>query len=391
MSQETKRVLQIIHNLRRAGAQEVVRTLSEYLREEDCQVVVASLLDGPIRHDLEALGINVAVLGHSRRYRFTQLPHSLLEIWQMRQWLAELVTEHQIEVAQTHLLDALDFLVLSLRLDTPLKQVYWTIHNVNFLPNVADDSEQKLKDRLYLGLYRRMTRLATGVIGVSSEVSQAFKTQVGGVDENVFTIANGVDMRRFQVQVDGAALRVELGLPADSRLLLTVGRLTKQKGQWHLIDAAVRVVNAYPSAHILIVGTGELDEPLKALARSAGLAENIHFLGQRSDIPRLLAACEIFVLPSLWEGLSIALLEAMAAGKPIVTTAVSGSNEVLQHGQTGHLIPPGDSSALAEALRHTLADPEAARRMGLAAQAYVEANYSARKQAHAHAELYRTT
>jgi glycosyltransferase involved in cell wall biosynthesis len=156
-----------------------------------------------------------------------------------------------------------------------------------------------------------------------------------------------------------------------------------------LIDAATPVVSSYPDTHFLFIGDGGLRDELQRQAQQAGLSENIHFLGIRDDVPDLLAAVDLFVLPSLWEGLSVALLEAMAAGKPIVATAVSGTTQAMIPGETGLVVPPRDSRALADAIIQLLSNPAQAQMMGRAAKQHVTVNFSAQKQADEHLALYR--
>ena len=118
------------------------------------------------------------------------------------------------------------------------------------------------------------------------------------------------------------------------------------------------------------------------------VSEHVHFLGVRSDVPDILAVADLFVLASLWEGLSIALLEAMASGKPIVATAVSGTTQVMTHGETGLIIPPGDARALADAISQLLSDPLLGQTMAQAARKHVEIYFSAQKQADEYLALY---
>ena len=135
---------------------------------------------------------------------------------------------------------------------------------------------------------------------------------------------------------------------------------------------------------------GHLREPLQSQVESLGLGDNVHFLGSRDDVPTLLAGSDFFVLPSLWEGLPMALLEAMAAGLPIVATEVSGTVQVMTSGETGLLVPPRDVPRLAQAIAKLLAEPARARAMGTAAQQRVEKRFSASKQAREHVLLYRS-
>jgi glycosyltransferase involved in cell wall biosynthesis len=196
-------------------------------------------------------------------------------------------------------------------------------------------------------------------------------------------------VERYRRPVDRAQILGRLGLDPQARLLTTVGTLKTQKGHHHLIEAAPRVARRHPTAHFVFVGDGELRAELEAQARDRGVSDKIHFLGNRRDVVELLAATDVFVLPSLWEGLAMALLEAMAAAKPIVATAVSGTSQVMIHDETGLLVPPADAVALAQAIDEMLSDPDRAQSMGQAARRHVEANWSVEKQAAEYRALYR--
>ena len=171
-------------------------------------------------------------------------------------------------------------------------------------------------------------------------------------------------------------MRRELGLPEGSMVIGLVGRLDHWgKGHKELFEAMASLKEHYP-LHALIVGGGRRIDEVKALAASLGLADVVHFLGPRPDVPDLLHAMDIFVLPSYSEGLSLALLEAMAAGLPVIATAVGGTPEVVTDGGNGLLIPPRDAAALAAALERLLGDPDFARRLGANARDHVREHYS---------------
>jgi glycosyltransferase involved in cell wall biosynthesis len=380
-------VMQVILNLDLAGAQEVVRTLVEYLQADDgCTVTVCAFRDGPMRSEIEKLGVKVEILRRPR-YKVVFLPMFLAEMLRIRRELAWLVKAHSIDVIQTHLLEVLDFLILTLRYDTNLRVVLWTVHSVNFLPT-KKHWLLKPKRFVYRLLYRLMADEVGGFIAVSDEARESIVKQIGPIRNRVITIPNGVDVKRYERPGDKAALCHQLGLEANSRLVATVGRLTVPKGHCYLIDAATTILSAHPDTHFLFIGDGELKDELQSQVQKVGLSRHVHFLGNRDDVPDLLAAVDLFVLPSLWEGLSIALLEAMAAAKPIVATAVSGTTQVMISGETGLVAPPRDSRALADAIIQLLSDPAQAWAMGQAAKHHVTVNFGAQKQANEHLALY---
>jgi glycosyltransferase involved in cell wall biosynthesis len=381
-------VMHVILNLERAGAQAVVHTLAEYQRAQGCKVIVCALRDGPLRPEIERTGIQVEILPALHRAR-RLWPKTLLKMRQVRDELVTLVNRYKVDVLQTHLLEGLDFVIPTLRWNTDLRGALWTVHNVDFLSVSSRPWLTTVKRLLHRWWYRLTVSQVNGFVAVSDQVREAIIEEIGPIYSNVFTIPNGVDIRRFEVPGDRAALCNDLGLSPDAYLFVTVGRLTEQKGHRYLIEAARDVVVAHPCAHFLFIGDGELRVALANQAAEADIASHVHFLGVQSDVPSLLAAVDAFVLPSLWEGLSVALLEAMAAGKPIIATAVSGTIDVLQDGTTGRVIPPGDSRALTTAMTQFLDDSDAARKLGHAAKSYVAAHYSAQVQAERYLALYR--
>ena len=176
--------------------------------------------------------------------------------------------------------------------------------------------------------------------------------------DRVRLIWNGAPLDEFApVASDVArAARRSLGIPEDALVAGTIGRLSEQKGHRYLIEAAPALLAARPRAHLLIVGDGDRMEALKAQAAALGVTSRITFAGHRDDVRALLGAIDVFCISSTYEGTPLALFEAMAAGKAIVSTAVDGCREVLEDGVTGLLVPPQDPPALAAAIGRVLDD-----------------------------------
>ena len=226
----------------------------------------------------------------------------------------------------------------------------------------AMPSYQALADRVLSG----WTDAAIAVSGSTREflVAERFVPR-----ERVRLIWNGAPLDEFApVAPERArATRASLGLPQDALVFGTIGRLSAQKGHAFLLESAVQVLARHAAARLLIVGDGDLMAPLRDKAQALGIAERTVFAGHRSDVPELLGALDVFCISSLYEGTPLALFEAMAAGKAIVSTAVDGCREVLTEGETGLLVPPSDARALAGALDRVLGD--APLRAALAARA----------------------
>jgi glycosyltransferase involved in cell wall biosynthesis len=189
----------------------------------------------------------------------------------------------------------------------------------------------------------------------------------GAKPERVDVVHNGRNLDAF-VEAEPAPLREEFSIPADAPLVGMVSRLVPKKGQVDLVDAWPRIQESHPDAHLVFVGDGPEREALGERAASLGVGDRIHFAGNRDDVPRVLAALDVFVFTSYSEGLSGALLEAMAAGTPIVSTGIVENRELVTDGETATLVPTHAPSAVARAVVDLLDDPERAAALGRAAQ-----------------------
>jgi glycosyltransferase involved in cell wall biosynthesis len=185
--------------------------------------------------------------------------------------------------------------------------------------------------------------------------------------ERAGVIRSGVDLAAFRAHGDGAALRRELGIPAGAPLVVQVACFKSQKAPERFVELAARLATVYPAAHYLLVGDGDLRPRLEAARSRAGLTGRLHLPGWRRDVPEVLASAEVVTLTSRFEGLPRVLVEARAAGVPVVAMAVDGVVEVVQHGVNGYLVAPGDVAGLAARVGEILGDT--ALRASLAANA----------------------
>ncbi|WP_337173671.1 glycosyltransferase [Paludisphaera sp.] len=218
--------------------------------------------------------------------------------------------------------------------------------------------------RWHLTLDRLTGRMACGSVCVSGGVTR-FSVEQGGLDPDRLTvIPNGVELSRFDVPpVD----RATLGVPGDAFLALAVGRLDVQKGLPDLLAAVGLAAGDAPGLRLAVVGDGPLRGWLEAeIAARPGLSGRVRLLGRRDDVPALMRGADLLVHAAHWEGMPNVVLEAMAAGLPVVATAVEGVDELVAPGETGWIVPPRDPEALAGAIRRAAADREASRRLGAA-------------------------
>ena len=210
-----------------------------------------------------------------------------------------------------------------------------------------------------------------------SEAQRATYERLGVAPELFTTVPNGIRMRGSGP--GRKAARAELGLRDDQRVVLTVGRLVVMKGQRYLIDAVPELAARFPDLAVVVVGAGALEEPLRKQAAALGVEQHVRLVGHRSDARQLLDAADVFVLPSLHEGMPLAVMEAMDAALPVVATTCIGTSEVVTDGVTGTLVPPKRPAALAAALGELLDDPGLRARYGSAGrQRFLEHFTSAR-------------
>ena len=212
----------------------------------------------------------------------------------------------------------------------------------------------------------RVLASRTAKIIANAEAVKRFYVESEKIPARKFVVVpNGLDMEPF-LEARPWPLREELGLPPDAHVIGCVARLEEQKGIEYLLRAARVVTAEWPRAVFVVAGGGPKEAELRAMALDAGLGERFRFLGYRDNVPSLMAAFDVFVLPSLWEGLPNVVLEAMAAGCPVVATDVGGAGELIAHRESGWLVPARDPQAIADAVLGLLRDPGLAGRLSAA-------------------------
>ena len=237
--------------------------------------------------------------------------------------------------------------------------------------------------------YRVVSRIST-MVAVSEDLKRFIARNVGVPEERIKVIYNGQEMLPSIAADEKRRLRTELGIAPADQILGLVGSLYPVKGHHHLLAAVPQVLRVYPQATFLIVGKGDLEDSLREEVTRRGLEKAVRFLGYREDVPKLLSIMDIFVLPSLSEGLSLALLEAMAAGKPVVATNVGGNPELVRDGVTGFSVPPQDPDALAGGILSLLGDEGRRKIFGENGRKRVQQHFSLQAMADNYQKLYET-
>lgn len=237
--------------------------------------------------------------------------------------------------------------------------------------------------------YRLANALSDRVTVNSNAVRQDTIFRDGIAPEKLVLIRNGLDISRFSEQEGGRdAVRGNLRLGGNEFGVIAVGNLIPYKGHADLINALPKVFEKRSNVRLFLVGEDRgIQADLEQLASSLGVSDRVHFLGQRNDVPSLFMAMDLYVMPSHEEGSSNALLEAMAAGLPIIATDVGGNREALDDGQAGMLVPPHDPDALSLAIRKLLDDDVLRSQVAAKAKACAQA-YSIPEMVEAHIRLY---
>jgi glycosyltransferase involved in cell wall biosynthesis len=233
-----------------------------------------------------------------------------------------------------------------------------------------------VKSWLFLQIERVLSAITDRLIALTEAERQDHLDRAVGRADRFAVVPSGIDRERFgRARAQGKQQPDLFGCPPEALVVGSVGWLTDIKGHEYLVEAVAKLKQGFPSLHLVIVGSGDRHDALVQQAESAGLRDAVHLLGHRDDIEACLAGMDLFVLPSLNEGMGRALIEAMAAGLPVIASRVGGIPAVIDHEQTGLLVPPGDADALAGALRRLLERPEWATQLGMAASRSVDSRY----------------
>ena len=262
-----------------------------------------------------------------------------------------------------------------------------TVHGWGHHPTSAW-GQHPLVRRFYILLEQIIQRITDKLIVVSPRNTEKGLADGIATPDKYITIRSGIELDRFrQPARPREAVRAELGIPLDSAVVGTVTRLSFQKAPLDFVAAVAQVAAQRPDVHFVIVGDGPLRADVEARVAALELTERIHLTGLRRDVPDLMHSFDVFALSSLWEGLPRVLPQAMAAGLPIVATAVDGNAEAVTDGVNGRLVPPGDPTLLAQAVIEMLRDPEMMAQMGAAGRERA-GEFGAQKMVNDIAELY---
>lgn len=351
------RVLQIITRLIVGGAQETVMLIADKLDKDRYQVEVIcgpqTGSEGSLIEEIRRRGIPLTILPDLvREIAFVKDCRAFWKLYKMMKTGA-------FDIVHTNSSKA----GILGRWAAWLAKVPIVVHTVHGWGH--HEHQRAIVRRLFIWLERISAAVTDRLVVVSPRnIEKGLADRIAS-REKYITIRSGIELDEFMhPSMERPAMRARLGISPDAPVVGTVTRLSPQKAPADFVTAAIAVAEAIPSAHFVIVGDGPLRGQLEAMIAQAGLQHRFHLTGLRRDVPELLTAFDVFALPSLWEGLPRVLPQAMAAGLPIVATAVDGNVEAVNDGENGLLVPPGDSERLSHAIRALLSDQQTAAEMG---------------------------
>ncbi len=340
------RILHLINDLSAGGAQSgLYYLLKNSLTIPDYSVDVCVIHEqGEFGRTLQEVGIRIHRLGIQNRYS----PIIAFRLYR-------LIKRGDYQVIHVHLFPGLYWGAC----------IAWVFPNIRWIYTEHSVWNKRRGLSWARGLESWAYRQYDQVIAISESAGQSLLSWQPGLKEKLSIIPNGIDLSLFDITEERVRQkRIELGVEGETKVILYAGRLVKEKGADILLEAAGLM--DIPNWRLLIAGNGSEKINLVSLCSALNMDEKVHFLGTRSDIPELMAASDLVVLPSRWEGLPLTLLEAMAAGKPVVACQVGGVPEVIKDGVEGYLVPPENPEAMKVAIEKILKDPGRANILGQA-------------------------
>jgi glycosyltransferase involved in cell wall biosynthesis len=354
----------------RAGVEEHILTLLRGLDRQRfrpyliCPPALIELMQADIPADVEILPLNLVK------------PTQFGAAWR----LASFLRAERIDVLHSHMFRSSLF----------ASPVGWFCHVPLIVETVHGREDWRrgwLKSRFVVD--RAAGRFVDAYISVSTGCAEYLVNRKGLPAGKIHVIPNGCDLDRFTGwSGKPPAMKDALGFRDGQPVLVVVGRLEPQKGHAVLLEALVKIRDEFADVHLVCVGEGSLTDSLKAQTSRLGLTGQVHFAGYQRNTEDWLAMADIAVLPSFYEGMPLAAIEALAAGRAIVATAVDGTSEVVVDGKTGLTVPPGDAGALAEAICRLLRNPDQRRTFGAAGRQWVLEKFSEKMQLRRTQELY---
>lgn len=336
---EKLRIVEMIDSPSLGGGQTALLLLAKNMDRRQFEVMVGSAGEGPLMEEARRSGLPCLSLSLGKAFRFRTVKE-----------ISALLEQSRIDILHTHG-GVAGFYGRWAARRSKIPVIVHTLHGIHYL-----HYQNPLLRILYVWLERRFSRFTDKLICVSQSDIQKAKKYRLAPEDRLFFISNGIRLFPGMNEIEREKMRRAWGWGISQPIIGTIARLHRQKGISVLLEASVRVLRVFPEAKFVVVGEGPLGQKLKKKAHQLGVADKFLFLGAREDAADLLSMFDIFVLPSLWEGLPFVLIEAAAHRMPIVATAVDGVPEIVENGKTGILVPPKNPQMMGEAVIRLLSD-----------------------------------
>jgi sugar transferase (PEP-CTERM/EpsH1 system associated) len=356
--------MHVVLNLRCGGLEKLTIDLASRLNDIGCNSIICCLESGGELAET-AKNKGVKIISCDKRHGI-----DVSAIWK----LYRILKKNRIEAVHTHNMAPLIYGTISARLA-----------GIPVVINTRHGPDDKAKNR---SVYRLIWSMNDSIIAVSEDVKRQLlsNNQIG--DDRIKVIHNGIDLDKCIKNTDIKAKRRSLGINNESLVIGATSRLCEKKDQMTLLNAFSLVEKKVNNAILVFVGDGPLRVSLEQHSIRLGMRNKVLFLGFMEDVETIVQVFDVFALSSLAEGVSLCILEAMAAGKPVVATKIGGNPEVVVDGETGILVPPKDASVMADAIIKLLNDAELRERMGAAGRRRVEEKFSLDRMVREYESIY---
>ncbi|MFC1595696.1 glycosyltransferase family 4 protein [Candidatus Margulisiibacteriota bacterium] len=365
MNKETLTIVQLLSSSL-GGAAEHVYNLVTSTEDTSINYKLVSPDDGGhIIEDFQAKGFPVEIINVAQGF-------SLKTLW----GLVKFIRGSQAQIVHCHGFRAGLFGRVAARLASPKIKTILTVHGFHYM-----HYQNRLKRIVFLLLERILTRITDFVIAVSdTDLNNLLRLKCAKINKSI-RIFNGIDVPKIcSLKIDKTLKKQELGVSSDAKYVIgTVARLRPEKGVGYFLKAIPEIIRLCPHCFFLIVGDGEQRTEFKILVEKLGLENKVAFLGNRSDVLEILRILDVFVFPSLWEGLPIAPMEAMAVGVPVVATDVSGNRDLIgSNGGNGLLVPTKNPEAITRAVLRLLTEDKLAEKLIASAKEQISEKFTVR-------------
>lgn len=359
------------------GTEKIVLNLCNLLRPDKFKVNVCTFYSGEFEKEMKE-GQRVFTLADGNGRPKSIIRKGLNYLERIKR-LNHVHMEECVDILHTHHLSPfLHALVASRR----GKGIKW-LHTEHIRPDI-----EKSYPRNEVRVFNHCLIFVDAVTGVSQEVASYFHNNTRVPKGKVFTVLNGVDVKKYSNSSGRFTKRNEIGFTKDTRVIGIIGSLRKQKNHQNLIKAFSTVLSRLRNVRLLIVGDGECREEIKKLVSDLNIGNFVNFMGYRLDSAELMSAIDVYCLPSFFEGMPLTIIEAWAAGKPVIATDVIGIKELVRHEENGVLVPSNNPERLAEGLIRVITDAKLREKIARNGQKYALENCTVEHMVKQYEDLY---